>query len=73
MIRSQAALAQVFSEGRTVARLQGLQQSDGFRWATTDTNEPVHTSAIHRLEAKGKARAIACDLCGHPMQYGGVQ
>jgi hypothetical protein len=71
MIRNQKQLADLFDAGRTIARLTEFDaRGTAFRWATADTNEPVHGAAIKALVKKGAARVLAADLCGDPMQYG---
>jgi hypothetical protein len=41
-----------------------------FRWVMSDTNEPVHSTALKSCEKRGAAKVIATDICGDPMQYG---
>lgn len=69
MIRSQAALTTALQTGRTICRLTGFSEA-GWRWVTTDTNEPVHGTAVRCLLDKGVAAVIARDLGGEPYQIG---
>lgn len=70
MIRSSAALAAILGQGRTVARLTEMTGATHWHWVLTDTNEPVHGTAIKTLERKGQISVIATDICGDPMQLG---
>jgi hypothetical protein len=71
MIRSSQSLAAILAQGRTVARLMEMTGSE-WRWVLEDTNEPVHGQAIKTLERKEQIRVVTRDLCGDPIQLGGV-
>ena len=70
MIRSSKELSSVLGGGVTVVRLTEMGGGTHFHWATSDTNEPVHSGAIKALEKRGEIRVVARDLCGDPMQMG---
>lgn len=70
MIRSSVALEAILGQGRTVARLAEMSGATKFRWVLTDTNEPVHGSALNRVVWKGCAKIVATDICGDPIQLG---
>jgi hypothetical protein len=70
MIRSADQLLAHLEAGGTVSR-QGLYEGNGFRIATSGTNETVHRGAMRALGKRGKLVVIGLDLAGRPYEWAG--